>query len=154
MKKIPLIIILIEVVSLSTRLEAQLIPLSSYLADLNNKTFKTVVVKAAPSPTKNNPRRIYGGTFALWSTTIDVGELLRIYPKDSVIHDLIGLLNDTTRDWCANVLLYQITRKLNMNAFTITTREDWIKPINKQTTETHRDDDFKAWKAYTTSSGK
>lgn len=50
------------------------------------------------------------------------------------------MLADTTKDWYANVLLYQLTNKDASSLIVVDTRNKWI--------EMSKDEDLNCWRSY------
>lgn len=73
--------------------------------------------------------------------SMDVNKLLKSAKRETVIRRLVGLLSDTTRDWYANLLLYDITHRDAIYYFgTPETRDSWVKSI--------RNKDIQYWNEY------
>jgi hypothetical protein len=86
--------------------------------------------------------------FQLRVTSTNVTELKAKYPQPALVRGLVSLLDDTTRDWYANLLLYQLSGRPNEGALGTQSRERWVLPIQKDSTATFRDQDIAMWKKY------
>lgn len=70
----------------------------------------------------------------------DVDALLAKVTKIKLIKSLIPMLTDTTKDWYANVLLYQITGRDATLLIVIENREAWVTRNRKK--------DIEYWNSY------
>lgn len=70
----------------------------------------------------------------------DVDALLSKVRKSKLIKSLIPLLNDSNKDWYANVLLYQITERDATPFMVIEDRETWVMR--------NREKDIEYWNNY------
>lgn|SRR5690606_4645249 len=60
--------------------------------------------------------------------------------KQRLVSRLIPMLNDNTKDWYANVLLYQLTEREASSLIIIENRDEWVAK--------HKDEDLKYWHCY------
>lgn len=60
--------------------------------------------------------------------------------KNKLINRLVPMLTDSTKDWYANVLLYQLTQKDASSLIVVENRNEWI--------EKSKDNDLNYWKSY------
>lgn len=60
--------------------------------------------------------------------------------KKKLINRLAPMLADTTKDWYANVLLYQLMERDASSLFVVENRNEWI--------ERSKEDDLNFWKSY------
>jgi hypothetical protein len=125
--------------------------IDSILRTLKNKDlrFDLVTVSPPPSETYDSVRHVFNGSqLQLWVTSIDVNALSAKYPLPALVRGLIPLLDDSMRDWYANLLLYQLSGWPNSGALGIQSREIWILPIQKGSPTTFKDQDIEMWKKY------
>jgi hypothetical protein len=123
--------------------------LDGILNTLNNKDLRIELVKVSPSQPYDSVRHVfYVSMFQLRVTSIDVKALKAKYPLPALIRGISSLLDDTTRDWYANLLLYQLSGKPNAGAMGIQSREKWLLPVQKGSSTTFRGQDIEMWKKY------
>jgi hypothetical protein len=74
------------------------------------------------------------------------------FTKYLLVEKLVGLLDDTARDWYANLLLSNITRYNPFNdgitRIRVNSREEWLKQSSENTKITHKDMDVIMWRNY------
>jgi hypothetical protein len=73
--------------------------------------------------------------FIVSSLNVDIRELADKYPAKTVVQKLIGLLEDSTRDFYANALLYDLLDNRNLVKLLFMKREEWIN-TGRKTTDT------------------
>jgi hypothetical protein len=125
--------------------------LDKILNTLRNRDLRFVLVKVSPpaAQTYDSVRHVfYVSMFQLRVTSTNVTELKAKYPQPALVRGLVSLLDDTTRDWYANLLLYQLSGRPNEGALGTQSRERWVLPIQKDSTATFRDQDIAMWKKY------
>jgi hypothetical protein len=124
--------------------------LDSFLSTLRNKDlrFKTVVLSPSP-PAYDSVRHVFNvSQLQLRITSINVGALKAKYATPTLIRRLVSLLDDSTRDWYANLLLYQLSGLPNLGALGIQSRDIWLSPVQKDSPTTYRDRDIAMWRKY------
>ena len=60
-------------------------------------------------------------------TSMDVDSLQRLYGRKTLIKELVIALKNSNRDWYANLLLYNITKKPAIKFLFITDRKKWVR---------------------------
>lgn len=113
--------------------------LNNFIANMANDKLVFEVAKVGISRLIDS-NRIELPKILVFVKSSDVEGLLKTVKKNKVVKRLIPLLNDSTKDWYANVLLYQITDRDASALLVIENRNDWIKR--------NRENDIEYWHAY------
>ncbi len=120
--------------------------IDSFLQSLHNNDVRSKLSSVGPSKTYDSGR-IYIHTTERLLTSVDVSHIKESFPRKELIEKLVTLLKDTTRDWYADLLLYNLTREPSLNILACNTREQWLK-INPQTNRPHQQYDVDFWQKY------
>jgi hypothetical protein len=115
----------------------------------NDLRFEAVCISPSPSQTYDTVKHvIYVSMLQLRIKSINVEALQAKYRAPNLVRRLVFLLDDSSRDWYANLLLYQISGLPNAGALAIQSREAWLLPAQKGSPTTFRDQDIAKWKKY------
>jgi hypothetical protein len=117
--------------------------LDSILVSLNNNDLYVGAViggicffpQKQPNPYPPRPM------FIVSSLDVDIRELAKKYSTKTVSEKLIALLDDSTRDFYANALLYDLLENRKLGKLLFMKREEWIYTGKKPT-------DIQYWKQY------
>jgi len=109
----------------------------SFIEKLDNKNCEYEIGKSGQSKIGNNGNYKFQ-KIALYVTSIDADSLLKVLNKDTLIAKSISALNNVNKDWYANALLYDITKRSDAITFlVIKDRNAWIY--------SQKDKDVKYW---------
>jgi len=65
----------------------------------------------------------------VYVTFFNIDDLVLRFGRKELVDVLIPLLTDTSKDWCANLLLYEITEHDATNFFVIQSKKEWTETI-------------------------
>lgn len=129
-------LLILSIISLSVKAPAQR-SLDSILHSLNNKdVYVSVIIYGShlgpgriDSTINRDSARANKWFFIVTSFDQDIIEVAKTFNRKIVIERLFTLMQDTTRDFYANVLLYELldNRKFGKFLFDWETRKHWIE---------------------------
>ncbi|MBS1579326.1 MAG: hypothetical protein JST29_06765 [Bacteroidetes bacterium] len=102
--------------------------LDSIISLLHNQGSEVgIIIRNVQEAPINKDKGIY--TLVAKSVNYELDELIKKFSKDTVIIKLIKVLSDTTKDYVANCILYEIVNNKELRSFYFDniTREVWIK---------------------------
>lgn len=105
--------------------------LDSLLNSLNNADLYTSPIIYNPWEPKKmginkDSARINKRLFIVSSLDQDIQQLAEKYPKKILVEKLVPLLQDTTRDFYANALLYDLLENRKLGKLLFMKREEWV----------------------------
>ena len=118
----------------------------SFVNTLHNTNAKSAVAWVAPKR-RPDSTKIYGSSIERILTNVHIGEIKRVYPKYVLIRKLVECLNDSERDWYADLLLYSLTDSSSLNIIPCSTRDQWLK-VPHDMNVTHKAIDVEMWHKY------
>jgi hypothetical protein len=107
-----------------------------------------VIAWVAPKKTFDSGK-IYAHTIERVLTRVDIDRIERTYPKYLLMTKLVQSLDDTNRDWYADLLLYRLTLTdiLSINIIGCDTREKWLRS-NPDMNKTYKEANVEMWHKY------
>jgi hypothetical protein len=85
-------------------------------------------------------------------TSVNLTHIIDSFPKYPLISRLVKLLDDSNRDWYANLLLFSLTGLENIGTkgkiMFIKNREDWLKPAFEKSSMSNKYLDERFWQNY------
>ena len=118
----------------------------SFINTLHNVNAKSVVAWVAPAK-RPDSTKIYGSSVERILTNVHIREIKKVYPKYALIRKLIECLDDSDRDWYADLLLYSLADTSSMNIIPCNTRDQWLK-TSLTLHVTHKAVDVEMWHKY------
>jgi len=102
--------------------------LDNFIKSLDNKSLKYDLIVTSPSL---HDSTLNISKYLVDIKSVDLKSLMGKFNFQKLFGALVNCLNDSDRDWYANMLLYAITKK-DATIFTvIENRNDWIRNGNK-----------------------
>jgi hypothetical protein len=122
--------------------------IDSFANTLNNAEATSALAWVAPTKIyDSSTRKIYAHSLERVVTSTNLLKIQKTYPKYLMIGKLVQLLDDSNRDWYANLLLYSLTNKSSSNIIGCSSRGDWLK-IKTNTKYTYKQIDLEIWHKY------
>lgn len=121
--------------------------LQSLTSSLDNKDvyvapiIRGVRITASPTVQSKDSVRVPSRNFVVSSLDEDIRDVANLFSKAVVSNTLYLLLQDSTRDFYANLLLYDLLDNTRLCNFFAMTREQWIESGRKSL-------DIKKWSSY------
>ncbi|MBO9621019.1 MAG: hypothetical protein J7539_18530 [Niabella sp.] len=124
----------------------QNIELNNFVNRLNNKDARMDLLLVAPpvDTLKNHPLAIH--TLELHLSSVNVFLITRQFGIEHLMSHMNELLTDTTRDWYANLILYEITHRNTDIFLKVKNRDDWVEPRAYMHDSTYKQKDIEMWK--------
>lgn len=102
--------------------------LNNFIKSLDNKNLQYDLIVRSPQISRNT---LSVSKYVVDIKSIDLKSLIKKFNQQKLRMALVNCLNDSSRDWYANMLLYAITERDAMIFTVIENRDDWIKNGNK-----------------------
>jgi hypothetical protein len=124
--------------------------IDSFLVGLHNKDVRFKIIMTQTF--FDSSGHIHPFEFRRILTSLNVSDVKNAYPKYLLIQRLVQLLDDSDKDWYADILLTSLTgvQTLNQkdNLMRIDTREKWLEPAFENSNMTHKYLDIRFWQNY------
>lgn len=129
--------------------------IDSFLLTLHNKDVRFAIAIVEPKQWFDSATGKFNHSTLqpqVWS--VNLYWISENFPKYLLVQKLVKLLDDTARDWYANLLLFSLTgAQIPVNStgfrfFKIDTREKWLQRSSENTEITYKEMDAVMWRNY------